>query len=262
MTYVVLDWVDISDRDLRELVEVMRRLTQYFTCVRFTDLIKATSWHQQKLSRVLKRGVGMGIIAKCGDGGYTLMPVGGLTTRTTITEERITLSVVKVTSSYIVMRHSVSVALQNTGHMDVNGIYIRVYGDIDWDEPLRLKYNNVQAVERLRRDKCPFNMCDLIFKLDKPVAPGDVIKYGYSFNLYYHPGRDYFSLDVLVGIRDVLIKIPRRYGENVRISVDQNEVKLTGYGFVKVDVSKRYSTVRGTQLVPPGNLQIPLQIEL
>ena len=94
-----------------------------------------------------------------------------------------------------------------------------------------------------------------------------MIKYRYSFNLYYYPPRDYFSLDILVGIRDVLIRIPRRYGENVRISVDEDKVVLTGYGLmgsdsVKVGVSKKYNVVHGILLAPPGILQIPIQIQL
>ena len=165
------------------------------------------------------------------------------------------------------MKHYISVSLQNISYINVNGIYVRVYGDVDWDEPLRFRYGGTYVKERLRRDRCPFNRCDLIFRPGKPMAPGDVVKYSYSFNLYYYPPRDHFSLEILVGIGDVLIRIPRRYGENVRISVEEDKVVLTGYGLmdsgsVKVSVSKKYNVVHGILSAPPGILQIPIQIRL
>ncbi|WP_054843383.1 hypothetical protein [Vulcanisaeta souniana] len=157
------------------------------------------------------------------------------------------------------MKHNVSITMQNTGLVDINNVFIRVYGDIDWDEPLRFRCGDVKVMERLERDKCPLNMCNLVFNLGKPMAPpGSTFNYNYSFNLYYYPPRDYFSLDILNNIKDIIIRIPRSYGINGRISL--GDVELTGYGSVRTSISKRYNIVHGISLTPPGTLKIPIQI--
>ncbi|WP_054850440.1 hypothetical protein [Vulcanisaeta sp. JCM 14467] len=245
------------DNDLQSLLIIMNRLLFYVPCVKFTDLMRETLWHQQKLSRVLDRGIRIGVIVKCVDGeGYDL--ASSVLHGSLISGERITLSVNGVTSNYLVMKHHVSVITQNMGLTDINTVFIRVYGDIDWDEPLRFRCGDVKITERLERDKCPLNMCNLIFNLGRPVAPGSTFSYNYSFNLYYYPPRDYFSVDILNNIKDILIRIPRSYGVNGRISL--GNVELTGHGSVRTSVSKKYNIVHGILLAPPGTLKIPIQI--
>ena len=236
----------------------MRGLLYDAPCASFTDLMRVTSWHQQRLSRVLRRGIRLGIITRCvGGDGYDLALSMA---HSTIIKGLVTLSVVRVTGNYLVMRHDVSVTLQNTGHVSIGSIFIRVYGDIDWDEPLRFRCCDLRVVERLDRGKCPSNICNLIFKLSKPIAPGAVINYRYSFNLYYYPPRDYFSLDVIVGIKDVSIRIPKLYGVSGRISL--GNVELMGHGLVRTSVGKKYNIVHGKLLIPPGTLKIPIQIQM
>ncbi|WP_428762721.1 hypothetical protein [Vulcanisaeta sp.] len=246
------------DADLQVLLAVMSRLAFYSPCAKFSDLMRLTSWHQQKLLRVLNRGIRKGFIIRCVDGGgYDVaLPI---LHRSLISRERITFSVERFTSNYLVMRHDVSITMQNTGLVDISNVFVRVYGDIDWDEPLRFRCGDVKTVERLERDKCPLNMCDLIFNLREPVSPGGTFNYNYSFNLYYYPPRDYFSLDILNNIKDVSIRIPKNYGTRGRISLD--EVELTGYGSVKTSLSKKYNIVHGLSLTPPGTLKIPIQIK-
>ncbi|WP_188602805.1 hypothetical protein [Vulcanisaeta souniana] len=219
--------------------------------------MRVTSWHQQKLSRILDKGIKMGFIIKCVSGeGYDLaLPVSR---RSLISRGKIVLNVNELTDNYLIMKHNVSITMQNTGLVDINNVFIRVYGDIDWDEPLRFRCGDVKVMERLERDKCPLNMCNLVFNLGKPMAPGSTFNYNYSFNLYYYPPRDYFSLDILNNIKDIIIRIPRSYGINGRISL--GDVELTGYGSVRTSISKRYNIVHGISLTPPGTLKIPIQI--
>ncbi|GGI73875.1 hypothetical protein GCM10007112_08370 [Vulcanisaeta souniana JCM 11219] len=199
----------------------------------------------------------MGFIIKCVSGeGYDLaLPVSR---RSLISRGKIVLNVNELTDNYLIMKHNVSITMQNTGLVDINNVFIRVYGDIDWDEPLRFRCGDVKVMERLERDKCPLNMCNLVFNLGKPMAPGSTFNYNYSFNLYYYPPRDYFSLDILNNIKDIIIRIPRSYGINGRISL--GDVELTGYGSVRTSISKRYNIVHGISLTPPGTLKIPIQI--
>ena len=252
----------LDDENLRKLIGIMRELVYVSACVRFTDLMKRTGWHQQKLSRVLKRGIERGLIIKCGDKGYTIGPLGGLFPHSLIVKERITFSVVKATSSYLTMRHDVTVLLQNVGFMDLGKVYIRVYGDIDWDEPLRFKCGDMRVVEKLDRSKCPLNMCDLIFKLSKPIPPGSVVDYRYSFNLFYYPPKDYFIIDILSPIKDVLIRMPKYYSGEMQISIDKNNVILTGRGQLSLKEGKKYITINGILLKSPGTLKVPIQMQL
>ena len=246
------------DDDLRRLVEAMRGLLYDAPCVSFTDLMRVTSWHQQKLSRVLRRGVRLGIITKCvsGDGYDLALSIA----HSTIIKSVVTLNVIKVAGNHLIMKHDVSMTLQNTSRVNHGIIFIRVYGDIDWDEPLRFRCCDLRVVEKLDRDKCPSNICNLVFKLSKPIAPGDIINFKYSFNLYYYPPKDYFSLDVLVDIKDVLVRIPKRCGVSGRISL--GNVELMGHGFVRTSVGKKYNIVHGRLLIPPGTLKIPIQIQM
>ncbi|BDR91525.1 hypothetical protein Vsou_06180 [Vulcanisaeta souniana JCM 11219] len=245
------------DNDLQFLLTAMTKLLFYVPCAKFTDLMRVTSWHQQKLSRILDKGIKMGFIIKCVSGeGYDLaLPVSR---RSLISRGKIVLNVNELTDNYLIMKHNVSITMQNTGLVDINNVFIRVYGDIDWDEPLRFRCGDVKVMERLERDKCPLNMCNLVFNLGKPMAPGSTFNYNYSFNLYYYPPRDYFSLDILNNIKDIIIRIPRSYGINGRISL--GDVELTGYGSVRTSISKRYNIVHGISLTPPGTLKIPIQI--
>ncbi|WP_243666612.1 hypothetical protein [Vulcanisaeta sp. JCM 16159] len=68
--------------------------------------MRLTSWHQQRLSRALGRGIGMGIIIRCVDGeGYDLaLPISR---RSLIRRGRITLSVNDFASNYLTMKHRV-----------------------------------------------------------------------------------------------------------------------------------------------------------
>ncbi len=262
ITYIVQLKKYYLDNDLQFLLAIMTRLLLYSPCARFTELMRLTSWHQQRLSRALGRGgIGMGgIIIRCvdGEGGYDLaLPISR---RSLIRRGRITLNVNGFASNYLTMKHSVSITMQNTGLTDINNVFVRVYGDIDWNEPLRFRCGDAKAVEKLERDKCPINICNLVFNLGKSMAPpGSTFNYNYSFNLYYYPPRDYFSLDILNNIKYVSIRIPRSYGINGRISL--GDVELTGYGSVRTSISRKYNIVHGVSLTPPGVLKIPIQIE-
>ncbi|MGC8542460.1 MAG: hypothetical protein ACP5NQ_00860 [Vulcanisaeta sp.] len=153
------------------------------------------------------------------------------------------------------MNHDVHVILRNTGLMDMDHVFVRDYGDIDWGEPLRFTCCGVTVTEKLNEIRCPHGFCNFIFKLGRAVKSGETIRYGYSFNLNYYMPMDYFSIDAINHIKRLIVRVPRSFNEwSIRIE----DTELLGSGLTTKHVSNKYNILVGKNLMPPTVLKMRL----
>jgi hypothetical protein len=242
------------DEDLVTLIMIMRELLLKSDppCIKFMDIRKRVQWHQQKLIKVLRRGIKLGLITRCEDGYDLAVPI----TKGIYENMKIMLTIVDSTDNHLIMRHRVYAAFRNVGPIDIERLLIRVYGDIYWNEPLRIRYQGTEVIKELSSEVCPNNMCNFIIELNRSLKPGELLKYDYEFCLYYYPPRDYFSIDLINSIKKLIIKIPRSYGNGMQIML--GNVEALGTGFVKAESNKDFHVVQGGTLLSPGMLKIQL----
>ena len=240
--------------DLITLIEVIRKMQLETGSIylRFTDLLRYTGWHQQKLTRVLRRGIRLGLVTRHSD-GYDL----NIPTNMFIYESMgIALTIAGYTDGSLIMEHRVYAKLRNVDLLDVRSLFIRVYGDIFWDKPLKVRYQGVEVVKKLSDETCQNKICNFFIKLNEPIKPMGLIEYEYEFYLYYYPPRDYFSIDLVNSIKRLMVKVPRSYNDG-KVMLDLIKVEAPG-GLVKVYSDKDYYMVYGIGLLSPGMVTIPL----
>jgi len=242
------------DEDLITLIRIMMELLLKSDppCIKFMDIHRHVSWHQQKLTKVLKKGIKLGLITQCENGYALATPI----TKSIYESMKIVLTIAYSTDNYLIMRHRVYAVLRNVGPINIERIFIRVYGDIYWNEPLRIRYQGIEIVKELNSEICPQNMCNFIIELNRPIKPGGLLKYNYEFYLYYHPPKDYFSIDLINSIKRLIIKVPKNYGNYMQIMLGNVEVVDTG--LVGTQSNKDFHIVQGNMLLSPGMLKIQL----
>ena len=218
-----------TDPELRKVIEVIESLIYRSSslCIPFSEIKRETGLHQQVLTKLLRRGKAVGLIAECnelgiGNSGYTTLPNYVVYLEYTYVNE-----VVEVFDSYIVMRHSFKGRLYNNSLSPIRGVEVKVFGDIFYDKPLVFKGVNHYEVDWGKSTVS--NYYAFHFDDDVEIKPRDTYEYEYEFYLKYFPPVDYFIVEpinpaILFNVKTYLTKGGRRVIKGVRVEYPPNVI--------------------------------------